>query len=228
MNRWECLLKRAHVTLYNTGEDLMSSLLLLISLDRFVAMVSTEMYGKLSRKTVLLLLNLVVMSALIDGLFIWTYILLDGGEMVSAMCLQNSVVPRLQYFIHVYFMLFASYASVVIYVAAIICSRMQRQADVYSWQLKREMIVTKRLAFIIISNFVLNAVPLTVFTSVKYESNIFEVLNLFIWRLTSLDQIMQILLYAWLHPDVHKCMANLFRSLLRQNQIQPQEQTDCM
>ncbi|VDP18237.1 unnamed protein product [Soboliphyme baturini] len=181
----QCMVVGVHIWFYNVSETSISMLIVFISVDRLVAMISISFYQRITIKTVSIILGLFVAIACADG---------D--------CFFNDILPPIFYSVHKLWFLSSGYVSISIYAVAMMvryCKHSNSTA-LRTIEERRERVVTKRLSLILLATFAFVSFPFSIINVVPIRSRSTFLFVDVMWSLTPLTKSFIVVVYTCLYP----------------------------
>ncbi|KRZ08053.1 hypothetical protein T11_10217 [Trichinella zimbabwensis] len=213
---WKCLAQGLHLICYEVGDCTSTAFIFIISLDRFLAMTSFERYKKFTIRHVQILIGVVFTMAFVYycilAVLIGT-IYLSKRE-VSANCYRGEVLTLLYCKVLISTLLFIFIVTVVLYTIACLvmrCRKVVGSNSVRRNQLKREKVVTKRVAVIIVSTLITHIIPVSFCAINMWRNQNLLGISSFLLLMHPATLTLDLFLYALLDKDIRrsfsKCVA---------------------
>ncbi|VDP41358.1 unnamed protein product, partial [Soboliphyme baturini] len=160
----QCFFVGVHLPLFYIGETAESFLLLHLSFDRFLAMISPAFYSRLNfqvTKRCFLTEYAVAVASSVTMMVI--IVVLYGDDVILAQCYFGDAIPKPIKKLHNYWYIVSGFISIVAYIVAVACCCYRRKSTIgnRSAQCKREIKLTKRVALIVVTTFLSGVFPLT-------------------------------------------------------------------
>ncbi|KFD47927.1 hypothetical protein M514_11218 [Trichuris suis] len=196
--------------MFDIGEKLESIIIVIIGVDRLMAIVNNELYRKFTTKHLMILLSISVLLLLCVHVALIFHDCATKRRSVSSQCFDFEVFPTDFLLFHQWTVVIAPYISIVLYIVIysyLWCNR-SSECAVRSIQMKREVLVLKRLTFLIISSFLFYALPLSV---VLCCQDVIGALDVYIWSLASWTLATQVLIYCWFNKEINKAVKALLK-----------------
>lgn len=215
------MLQGIHITFFEVGEAASSWFTVFITLDRLIAMVFISRYRTLGYNYVKYIIGFVSLYTLADVVasFVGSY-LLKQVKKSTARCGHPQNVPDYYYQWHTMQIICCGYISIVIYVCAIIVMKLKRNnnnSEVLTAQIKRESTVTKRIARIVLTTFILQILPLTIYTTDISNEYFFDLIGPYVWGVYALTPSVNVFIYSSNNPDFRSKLKKLL--LCKPNQV---------
>ncbi|CDW57465.1 hypothetical protein TTRE_0000575701 [Trichuris trichiura] len=196
--------------MFDIGEKLESVVIVIMGVDRLMAIVNNELYRKFTTKHLMILLFISVLLLLC----IHASLVFQGctaeSRSVSSQCFDFEVFPIDFLLFHQWTVVTAPYVSIILYMVIysyLWCNR-SNECTIRSIQMKREVQVLKRLTFLITSSFLFYALPLSV---VLCCQDVIGALDVYIWSLASWSLATQVLIYCWYNKEINKTVKTLLK-----------------
>ncbi|KRX23735.1 Innexin-10 [Trichinella nelsoni] len=211
---WKCLAQGLHLICYEIGDCTSTAFIFIISLDRFFAMTSFERYKKFTIRHVQILIGVVFTVALVYycilAVLIGT-IYLSKRE-VSANCYRGEVLTLLYCKVLISTLLFIFIVTVVLYTIACLvmrCRKVVGSNSVRRNQLKREKVVTKRVAVIIVSTLITHIIPVSFCVVNMWRNQNLLGISSFLLLMHPATLTLDLFLYALLDKDIRRSFSRL-------------------
>ncbi|KRZ97187.1 Innexin-10 [Trichinella sp. T8] len=211
---WKCLVQGLHLICYEIGDCTSTAFIFIISLDRFFAMTSFERYKKFTIRHVQILIGVVFTVALVYycilAVLIGT-IYLSKRE-VSANCYRGEVLTLLYCKVLISTLLFIFIVTVVLYTIACLvmrCRKVVGSNSVRRNQLKREKVVTKRVAVIIVSTLITHIIPVSFCVVNMWRNQNLLGISSFLLLMHPATLTLDLFLYALLDKDIRRSFSRL-------------------
>ncbi|XP_003379186.1 innexin-10 [Trichinella spiralis] len=211
---WKCLVQGLHLICYEIGDCTSTAFIFIISLDRFFAMTSFEQYKKFTIRHVQILIGVVFTVALVYycilAVLIGT-IYLSKRE-VSANCYRGEVLTLLYCKVLISTLLFIFIVTVVLYTIACLvmrCRKVVGSNSVRRNQLKREKVVTKRVAVIIVSTLITHIIPVSFCVVNMWRNQNLLGISSFLLLMHPATLTLDLFLYALLDKDIRRSFSRL-------------------
>ncbi|VDO97273.1 unnamed protein product [Soboliphyme baturini] len=212
MKRSECIVQSVHITMFHIGEKFTLTLIVLISVDRLVAILSTKFYSKLCKKTIIKSVIATSLCSTVDYIVSFFIVYFAGrhDKAISANCDHEAVLGPLLFDVHIGVLLAASYSSSIIYLIALTLTTCHRHVS-GEWRaarLKRQATITKRVGFLIITEFIFLAIPFTFFCF-NHHSVLLTRLCDYCWIVSSYGLCIEVIICCFHNPDIKKALAKM-------------------
>ncbi|OUC49182.1 hypothetical protein D917_05634 [Trichinella nativa] len=169
----KCLASGIHMLMFLAGDTISTSSLLLISLERLLAVKWTKLYQRLSVR---------VMNCILLVPFVWgfsdvlTFLLISiqlHGVVVNPHCFVTECFTRTFYIIHNSMSIVLGYSVVIIYAIIFLWLRIHKtqSSTIRAIQLRRETKITKRIFLLIVMTIFFHIFPQTLSLAFMNSAN---------------------------------------------------------
>ncbi|KAL1286051.1 hypothetical protein T4A_6690 [Trichinella pseudospiralis] len=211
-----CLIETTFICLYEVGETSGALILLLISLDRLIAMTSMSLYQKFTLTVTAAVMQVTYACGLAGFLGVLAYTALSERRFrkISSLCFHADTVSETYYNVHAYFLLTAHWLSLILYIAALIV--MHKHGNISSnsvrmHRLLREKKITQRISMIIFSSVITQIVPMTALAS--SADKLYDDLGMYFWIIHPLTVPIEIILCCIMRSDAKKLLKSRWNYL---------------
>lgn len=199
MSPFECMKIRIHLTLFEIGEMVGSWFLMLISVERLLAMAWFNWYRATYHRYNMYFIVFICMYGLIDVTISWVgSSFLDQTKCISARCEHDLSVSSYYYTWHTLQMIICGYVSILTYLSALIILKINTKpgSTILAAQRKREATVTKRITLVITTTFIMQILPSTIYELHNDNSKFLEAIRPYVFILYSFTPCVNVFVYA--------------------------------
>ncbi|VDP00183.1 unnamed protein product [Soboliphyme baturini] len=183
--RISCMTTNMYISLYTFGETASPLVLLLLSLDRCLAMLSPKAYARLTPRAAAVCIFLVYTCSLIEVTALWIKSRWnDHISLVSSRCSHIETIGLSSYRVHVIGIIVSGIVSIIFSVTSLAVMRWRikstRNEILRFVQMRREPTITRRIAVLVTAAFLLQVLPMTVFL-IHLDGSMLAGIENFIW-----------------------------------------------
>ncbi|KFD54330.1 hypothetical protein M514_04872 [Trichuris suis] len=161
--RRDCLKQAVHVVCFFVSETAGTASIFSLCFDRFSTICKpTHPYRLQTLRTKKIGIMLILLSSFFTFVLVIVCGICDSNELLSASCIASDLVGRVFYDIHYKFNAIIGMSTVLLYLLTLATIRKKTKNSigaVADIQLRRQVVVTKRLSVVLFSTFLLQVVP---------------------------------------------------------------------
>lgn len=197
---FECMVQGFHITFFEIGEAASSWFTTCITIERLTAIVCPTLYQTIPLKYVWCVLGLVSMYTVSDVTVSWIgSSQLDHERSCEPRCGHPQSVPTYYFKWHTMQIIVCGYISIILYIASLLAMKTRRQKTAPSidvTRIKREHVVTKRIALIVVTTFLLQILPLTIYSTQIGNEYVFHIIGPYVWAVYALTPSVNVFIYS--------------------------------
>lgn len=212
MAPFQCMLKGIHLTFFEIGEAASCWMTSFISLDRLVAMVSIRNYRQLNKVYIRCIIGFVFIYTSTDVIVSFvSSSQMEQAIIYPARCGHPQSVPNYYYMWHTIQIISCGYISIILYTVALVAMKVKQRTNTsfHIAQIKREIIVTERIAIIIVTTFFLQVLPMTIYETHIQDLYFFNVVGPYVLVLYALTTSVNVFVYALQTPQFKLKVRNI-------------------
>ncbi|KFD51075.1 hypothetical protein M514_08116 [Trichuris suis] len=202
----QCLVQAFYLSIYICCDILGVAIPVLISFERFIAVMSHRLYSLMNLKVACYLLGLVGVTIIADVVYCWVSVyMLPDDFIIPAACTAALYSVDDYDFFHRVYLTTLSYCALAFYAGAllaIVCRR-DKGNSVRAAQMKREAVITRRLSYLILLTLFFQALPLTL-SFVEIEMETMETISIVIYVADILNMATFVLIFSAINPELRK------------------------
>uniref|UniRef100_A0A5S6Q6X2 G-protein coupled receptors family 1 profile domain-containing protein n=1 Tax=Trichuris muris TaxID=70415 RepID=A0A5S6Q6X2_TRIMR len=210
----ECMLQGFHLTVFPICDVLNVTTSALISLERFLVLASNRLAQKNNMfKVVKGTLAVIGLISLTDTALCWCSAA-RLQKRVSAICRNADVVSEEYYEMHMILVTVLAYLALLFYLcafAAMVCRR-RTTTTIRTIQLRREIVITRRLSFLILSTLLVVILPLTM--SFVIDLADYPMLETLFWICDTVHVSLFVFIYTARNPELRFGIQRLVHRVL--------------
>uniref|UniRef100_A0A5S6QCA6 G-protein coupled receptors family 1 profile domain-containing protein n=1 Tax=Trichuris muris TaxID=70415 RepID=A0A5S6QCA6_TRIMR len=202
----QCLIQAFYLSIYVCCDILGVAIPVLISFDRFIAVMSYRLYSLMTLRVACCLLGLVTLTIIADLIYCWISVCsLPDDFAIPATCTAALYSVEEYDFFHRMYLTVLSYCALAFYAGAlmtIVCRR-DKENSVRAAQMKREAVITRRLSYLILLTLFFQTLPLTL-SFVEIEMTTMAKISIVIYVADVLNMSTFVLIFSAINPELRK------------------------
>ncbi|KFD73288.1 hypothetical protein M514_08115 [Trichuris suis] len=210
----ECMLQAIHLTIFPICDVLNVTTSALISLERFLALASNRLAQKNNMfKVVKATLAVIGVISLTDTALCW-HSAAQLERRISAICRNAEVVSAAYYEMHMILVTVLAYLALLFYLLAFAAMVFRRKATstIRAIQLRREIVITRRLSFLILSTLLVVILPLTI--SFVIDLGDYPMIEQLFWICDTIHVSLFVFIYSASNPELRFGILRLLNRIL--------------
>ncbi|CDW58203.1 selenocysteine specific elongation factor [Trichuris trichiura] len=210
----ECMLQAIHLTIFPICDVLNVTTSALISLERFLALASNRLAQKNNMfKVVKATLAVIGVISLTDTALCW-HSAAQLKHRISAVCRNAEVVSEAYYEMHMILVTVLAYLALLFYLLAFAAMVFRRKttSTIRAIQLRREIVITRRLSFLILSTLLVVILPLTI--SFVIDLADYPIIEQLFWICDTIHVSLFVFIYSASNPELRFGILRLMNRVL--------------
>ncbi|KRX94864.1 hypothetical protein T4E_2324, partial [Trichinella pseudospiralis] len=201
-----------YVPFFIGGDTACACSVLLISVERFLAATTVDLYKKLQspkwRRIAIITLCIFPMADLVYSCTSTTHTL---NEITSPFCFTEDFMPNVYYDFHLTLVLSIGLATCIVFALSFLVMKFRKStsAGVDTVRHRREAIVTKRLVQLLLVKAVIQIIPSAIYIYAR-ELTLWEIIKTYVWILQGLNQSVFAAAYVCIDSTFRKEMKKIF------------------
>uniref|UniRef100_A0A5S6R5I6 G-protein coupled receptors family 1 profile domain-containing protein n=1 Tax=Trichuris muris TaxID=70415 RepID=A0A5S6R5I6_TRIMR len=204
---WKCIAEGLHLVLEAVSNVASGLLILMLALDRIIAIVTISFYKHLSERVIRM--NIIFIYAFAISSYViavvWRVTSAHEPNMVSPYCYTDEVFTPTYYNIRLALLQVPLLLTIILYIAALLIVRLRErdvQLSILNMQLKREKLITKKVSVIIAATMLTRLTPNSYICLVAWDYIQNQEIPPYIWFLEPIASCADLLLYYFMDTEV--------------------------